>query len=784
MLYFRAMPHFCTLLAAPAYTVGMPADTSPKGRIYPILRFAAYCLLAVAAVVVSARLWGRHPLSDVFFYPLIIVGAALAFAALLGRILRRWGGLRRFAFAWGLALSLALAVLGIDLGGTLYLAAERPSAAGVPHYVHLAAEAQDETLWALVARVERFLAVYNLPYEGQCTARRGFAPNGAQQVHTQGAYGRAQYKANGLLADGYVFSFEVATAILESYYTAADTLTGTLWAFNAAMGTRYSLDEALDEVRCASIGAQAADFFTREQLAAVADGLLQDVEDSTLLWLLVPLLEAQIDLRLTDPDALVEYLSSALSCRAIPDDARPAFDFYENIAPLRALTDEQSVAYHAFLEAAAAHDRALYEGGVHGKTVCSTLIGDRIGDGTYPAQAGVTSRAQTAELRWQATRLTPLLAVLCARNALLNLGGVAVLLMLLADLTLDRRSLAALVVLLVCTVGLGWGLRYGVSPAVSRLSYGIVDPTKLTADTSAVAYELATMEHRYVAFYLLSGQYDPALAYDVLSKDVEYPSTVEPEDSAYRELYDTVWQYYVLTDPRFALALTHAAREKRHARCRAVTMALLPAYRTLAAQGVRKNSALKAHFEASYRRAEKEGYVPIADSDALALVLSGRADVASILHLAFDDTGCTMGIMDVYGAPVALKLADLEEILTPFADWLQALDALSPLLAEDLALPETHRALLGLSHGKDLRLVLYVQDGALYAAAYPTRYLAGEVSYVEGTLVRYAPLIAATGYLLAFGNVWLQATPLLFVLFVNVGLRRRAKRLPLASGRV
>lgn len=840
---------------------------------------ALFAIVVIEAAALSSHLpFGQGRGGSVLLapcaYPVWLVGGIGAIYLLIRVLLRRFRTPRRALWAaLALATITTTAVLAIDVGCGVALkreASEHPDL-DVPSYAYLANEStrygKDNTLTRLVQATERACAVYHIPYAGRSAAGYGFSPTEAPtEYRREGAFGRAQYTPNGLLAEGYVFSLDVALSILDTYHTAYQTLEDTLDAYNRAADTAYAdVEEALAAIReearlralCAALDPENGGTWgeyahptgdgplTEEQIHALLAALATDAGESALLDAYGPLLAltdgvyladilvalgGEVGARLAERTAIADVRINLIPPRTLhlagggcgegitvtldetfdeaplgaliaaetnadyplsywlaevlreaygqtSPTARPLFTYYVETAG----DVDTQVAVYTFLQAAADYDFALYEGKVHGQAVCSVLIGDTLGDAREPASAGL-SAGEVRALRWQLDHLTPVLSLLLARNALSYYGGVAVAASLGADLIGKRRRRArsahprkrkcakrwasACAVCYVLVLLSAWGMRWGVMPAVDDLSYGVLDSAAIAASPTTFAQSIEQEEEKYVLFALLSGAIDPALGYDILT-DTENDKfcdqtlqclymqaaagTVDLQDEVQTRLYDLLWTYYVRPDPRYSVALSERTDSTRRAVCTALTAYLYPVWREYTQKGVHPagDAPIDALFRTQYRLVVEHGYLPLAHSDALFLVLEDRPSFSALLHLMLDLSDEPIGAQDVYGEPVMAIERDIGEVIEALADFPDLLDELSALAGEDLALPHTHRA-LSAAAGGEVRVVLVAEGDRLALWLYPTAYRHGGVGFVQGTLIKNKYPLTIWGYSLPF----------------------------------
>jgi len=875
-------------------------------------------VVTIKAATLSAHLpfgggeSGIAVLGTPYLYPVwLVLGIGATYA--LARALLYHAHVARRAFFSALTLSalITVSVLSIDIGCgvTLRRQADNNPDMDIPSYAYLAAEStrfgEDNTLTDLVQSTERACAVYNIPFGGAKAEGYGLTPTDEPVAyHTDGAFGKAQYTDNGLLAEGYVFSLDVALRILETYYLSRTTLDNYLAAYNAALGTSYEdAEAALDAIREAATIAKlrycaeepqmangtdnggtlgdnmrqnAQNALSDAQIHALLEAIVEDMGNSTLLASVAPLLAlsdgvplphllayllgeetaAQLverfdlsDVRLTvreDPLSirlaggiyrggvdiplrapldetqlflaaeggypLSQRLSALLGTlyRYTPADEAPLFSFYA-----ATVSDElASVAsVFCFLKAAADYDFALYEGNLHGKAVSAQLIGDTVGDGTHTQDEGLTALEEVRALRWRLAYLTPILSLLLARNALLLWGGVAVAVTALADMLCARAAVrqkykpprrkrkrnrppVLSAICLVLSVIVGWSVVWGIKPAVRTHSYGQLDVAAMAASPSDFRQSIQAEEERFVLYALLSGAIDPALAYDTLSAKQEgafvnphlralYQAAREGAlsigNGAQARLYALLWRYYVLPDAAYRLSLTEEKEKERRAVCLALSAYLYPTWQAYSKKGVRYNgdTPLDGLFKQRYQMAVEEGYAPLADSDALYLVLNDRPSLSALLHLALDKPDSALSASDIYGEPIAVAEWDIRDLQASLADFPALLDELSAMASEDLALPRTHRALESAAGGSP-RLIFVVEEGRLTLWLYPSAYREGGVGYLSGTLIRYQIPLYVLAYSMPLAYFGLFLAPFWAVLFsvTTQAAPRRPRRAP------
>ena len=934
------------------------------------LRIAGWPTLAAFALACSAALGARAPFSrgatglaaafTPAAYPLWITGGALGIYALLQLPLShiRRPKVRAVGRTATTAALVLLVVLAIDVGCAAFLATQATERDFVPEYAYLASESmifgRRSTVRTLSTEIERLCTVYNLPYAGRKAVGDGFAPTLQGSDYVEGGFfGRAQYAQNGLLAEGYVFSLDVALGILACYYRAEEELTAYLPAFNHGMGTNYTVEEALVALRATAktirlggaaerangtenggtYGGYSCQTDTPEALETDVHALLAaiaaDLFDSTLLRALgalsgaggVPLdalfrallgeetgeslcrslrlggvrlhVEGDLRIRLSGgvlredvafalgeafdeaatinafargfdlsadrisdflahlvgstqdalslvapayaPDApLSHLLATALGALFwyTPPTEKPLFDYYAAVSPRRDLTEYEERAFRSFLQAAAAHDRALYEGNLHGGAVGARLLGQALGKDEYPPSVGVTTAEEAECTRWANRYLTHVLPLLAARELFLLYGGVLAACVFLHDywgigtyrcrrkrktrirrysrlspLRPKRRAavcpnakvIAVLSLSLLFTTAGGVCLKYGVAPAVTQISYGIVDGWAIAADPAKCIRTIREEEERYLLFALLSGEINPDYAYENLRRknadgyeDAQIQAasqaalandrSTEEKTAERKRLDEWLWQYYIIADADYALAVTPAAVARRRAFAEAIGDRLYAPWRALCAQGLRflrPSSPADRLFAEAYRTVTANGYAPLSANDALYLTLEERDTYSALAALVrglpppTQDAEAALGIADVYGRPVEIARISVEHVANAFADSAELLDEWSRLVAEDLALPHTKTALTRWANGRSLTLLFYCDEGYLHLAVYPSSYREGGVGYASGTLIRYQKALYVLCFLLPLGNFLLSAAPLIALFAATLAANRK-----------
>lgn len=363
--------------------------------------------------------------------------------------------------------------------------------------------------------------------------------------------------------------------------------------------------------------------------------------------------------------------------------------------------------------------------------------------------------------------------------------------------TLPGAAVALLATVLLCALS-----ALAIGPILRNRTFGLVDESAIQ-DPAAATNEVMQAEWRYVAHALLGGAYDPALAYNVLrtrrnggyaDEEVSrgyayyaYEDTVQGPtsgtvDADWRRLYAIVLQDFVLPDPDYSIALTAEAAHKRAAFCAAVTDRLYPTYRALCREGVdveglagfgrRGNATLSRLFAVGYAEAITHGYAPLADSAALSLLLAGRATPSVMARLVVQDGEDAQSAVDLYGHPVCLGGVSIRTLTLGFAGAEEILDVLAAAVAREATEAELPRALASLVRG-DVRLIAIAEHGACEAWIYPTRYVSGNVSYLDGTLVTYTGLRLLLIVWLRWARAFLWWAPLFLLTILSAHDRGR-----------
>lgn len=237
--------------------------------------------------------------------------------------------------------------------------------------------------------------------------------------------GEGYYSPNGMLADGNVFSLESALMILEDYNLAVNKYGSTLDAeYAAAVAAAQASDEWQAYIATDEYAANTADsikyYLTAEELDVVLGIVGGKLEGSNLLTLASLLLDetviAQINDDMTletleamvagfglDKQALINLAGSMLSSTD-PDyyDSMGAvvMDLLGNFSYYNSPYNQQIYDFFAEEDAdLAAYGRALYYGKKQGSVIGSTLIGDKLGAGKYPADGFALSLSAVQQMQ-------------------------------------------------------------------------------------------------------------------------------------------------------------------------------------------------------------------------------------------------------------------------------------------------------------------------------------------------------------------------------------------------
>ncbi len=365
--------------------------------------------------------------------------------------------------------------------------------------------------------------------------------------------------------------------------------------------------------------------------------------------------------------------------------------------------------------------------------------------------------------------------------------GLVCALLTVVCVTLRKRNKVGVVALCLAAI-VCLGVRWALVPAVSRLSFGIVNGAQMASAPAQALQCVRDAKRRGVLFALLSGALDETYRYEILVERTPDGGFADKRSALLwaqdeqsgapidGELYDLVWRYYILADDRYALAVGAEKQAEREAVCRMVCRRIAPTYRRLCLSDIAKNAPLRALLEQNYRNMVVGGLRPLADEPAVALALEGRITATVALRLLLDDHAALYGAADILGEPIeaaawTIPAADLRGI-EPIVD------QLLKLVAQDMQLPFTRQALADMG-AADNPIRLYVDEGKLHVAVYPTAYRKGVLGYVPATLVHYRTWLTLAAATLPMADVVLGWLPTGWAaLFTSQAAAPRPKRRP------
>ena len=203
----------------------------------------------------------------------------------------------------------------------------------------------------------------------------------------------------------------------------------------------------------------------------------------------------------------------------------------------------------------------------------------------------------------------------------------------------------------------------------STLFYEDLSNAKLAEEQAEFNTQL---EHKFIMLNLLNGNYDPDIYYDDLKNDREviraaqgeianavyhYASSGDYEgyeeyffddDALYEELFDFIYDNYIMTDPDYALNIITGSGWKsedsilyeglgsvaRLSITHAIAQAIYPTFEKLAEEGM-NNERISELFLNNYASLKNDGYLTYDDSMIL-YATSGRMTVPVVIRLLLD----------------------------------------------------------------------------------------------------------------------------------------------------
>lgn len=203
----------------------------------------------------------------------------------------------------------------------------------------------------------------------------------------------------------------------------------------------------------------------------------------------------------------------------------------------------------------------------------------------------------------------------------------------------------------------------------STLFYEDLSNAKLAEEQAEFNTQL---EHKFIMLNLLNGNYDPDIYYDDLSTDSSikqdayeiasilndyyvayddfagYEKDYFGDRPLYKELFDFIYENYVMTDPEYALGVfndinwSETSRDlydgfgytARRAICHAIADHIYPTFEKLAEEGM-NNERISELFLNNYASLKNDGYLTYDDSMIL-YATSGRMTVPVVIRLLLD----------------------------------------------------------------------------------------------------------------------------------------------------
>ena len=203
----------------------------------------------------------------------------------------------------------------------------------------------------------------------------------------------------------------------------------------------------------------------------------------------------------------------------------------------------------------------------------------------------------------------------------------------------------------------------------STLFYEDLSNAKLAEEQAEFNTQL---EHKFIMLNLLNGNYDPDIYYDDLSTDSSikqdayeiasilndyyvayddfagYEKDYFGDRPLYKELFDFIYENYVMTDPEYALGVfndinwSETSRDlydgfgytARRAICHAIADYIYPTFEKLAEEGM-NNERISELFLNNYASLKNDGYLTYDDSMIL-YATSGRMTVPVVIRLLLD----------------------------------------------------------------------------------------------------------------------------------------------------
>lgn len=240
--------------------------------------------------------------------------------------------------------------------------------------------------------------------------------------------------------------------------------------------------------------------------------------------------------------------------------------------------------------------------------------------------------------------------------ALIFLGVTAVVTRKRSKRSLRYQTIAILLTALLVTAGLGTILDTALPDFIGNMTSSTLYIDDLYNNYEKQAEYNAGMVREFARLNTLNGNMDPEYAYKTLSKKdgsgyadtevntlyIKYedmkPTVIDDLDGLRKELYDFIYQKYVLMDYDYALnrETGDGFLQNRKAFALALTDRILPFYTTLCKEGM-SNTRLQYIFNNNYASMDQDGYVTFDDA-LLLYATSDRMTIPVVVRLILDDS--------------------------------------------------------------------------------------------------------------------------------------------------
>ena len=151
----------------------------------------------------------------------------------------------------------------------------------------------------------------------------------------------------------------------------------------------------------------------------------------------IPILNSQGRVELDINGILTNLLQNWYSYQSAV--IKPVWEFYPNEDYANSVVTATKEKYKAQLNYAK-YERALYTATVYGSMIGSTLIGDNLGTGAYPASLGLNSLAEVQELKIKLSYQPRFFPIMAARDMIALFAGIVIMFYFISFIAAQREE--------------------------------------------------------------------------------------------------------------------------------------------------------------------------------------------------------------------------------------------------------------------------------------------------------------------------------------------------------